>query len=30
MIEFDRYSGNIFDGIAAAYSYAGGTLGFPP
>ena len=29
VIEFDRYSGDIFDGIAAAYAYATGTLGFP-
>jgi sugar phosphate isomerase/epimerase len=29
VIEFDQYSGDIFDGIAAAYAYATGTLGFP-
>jgi hypothetical protein len=29
VVEFDRYSGNVFDGIAAAYAYATGTLGFP-
>ena len=29
VIEFDRYSGNVLDGIAAAYAYATGTLGFP-
>jgi sugar phosphate isomerase/epimerase len=29
VIEFDRYSADIFDGIAAAYAYATGTLGFP-
>jgi sugar phosphate isomerase/epimerase len=29
VIEFDRYSADIFDGIGAAYAYATGTLGFP-
>jgi len=29
VIEFDQYSGDLFDGIAAAYAYAIDTLGFP-
>lgn len=29
VIEFDEYAGDIFDGVAAAYAYATGTLGFP-
>lgn len=29
VIEFDGYAGDIFDGMAAAYGYATGTLGFP-
>jgi len=28
VIEFDQYAGDIFDGVAAAYRYATGTLGF--
>ena len=29
VIEFDLYAGDIFDGVAAAYAYAVGPLGFP-
>ena len=28
VIEFDQYAGDIFQGVAAAYEYATGTLGF--